>query len=230
MRSLALLTLSLKKLTPLLEQAKEKKTKMEQVIVTCDVGLTCDLIDKSSYSPIIVALTNSSCSTSTSTSSTSDGFTCDTSLMVENETLKKEVNELTRTLGYAYGGDDCLLKCLSSQRFSLNKEELGYTPKKGKAAFATHKVSFVKGNGQFCKRCKQVRHIEQNCKTNKNKQLNVSSIKFDSCYMLVKGANGVKAKFIGTRIVGSKKKAIWVPKTLVTNLQRPKQVWVSKKN
>jgi hypothetical protein len=28
--------------------------------------------------------------------------------------------------------------------------------------------------------------------------------------MLVKGANGVKAKFIGTPIVGPKKKAIWV--------------------
>ena len=48
--------------------------------------------------------------------------------------------------------------------------------------------------------------------------------------MLVKGANGVKAKFIGTPIVGSKKKAIWVPKTLVINLQGPKQVWVPKKN
>ena len=109
--------------------------------------------------------------------------------------------------------------CLGSQRFSLNKEGLGYTPKKGKAAFVTPKVSFVKGNGQFYNRCKQVGHIEQYCKTNKNKQSNVSSIKFDSCYMLVKGANGVKAKFIGTPIVGPKKKAIWVPKTLVTNLQ-----------
>jgi hypothetical protein len=70
----------------LLEQAKEKVTNMEQVIMTCDVGLTCDLIDESSYSPIIVASTNHSGSTFTSTSSTSDGFTCDASLMVENET------------------------------------------------------------------------------------------------------------------------------------------------
>ena len=88
----------------------------------------------------------------------------------------------------------------------------------------------MKGNGRFCNRCKQVGHIEQYCKTNKNKQPNVSSIRFDSCYMLVKGANGVKATFIGTPIVGLKKKAIWVPKTLVTNLQGPKQVWVPKKN
>jgi hypothetical protein len=48
--------------------------------------------------------------------------------------------------------------------------------------------------------------------------------------MLVKGANGVKDKFIGILVVGPKKKAIWVPKTLVTNLQGPKEVWVPKKN
>ena len=87
----------------------------------------------------------------------------------------------------------------------------------------------MKNNGRFCNRCKQVGHIEQYYKTNKNKQPNVSSIRFDSYYMLVKGTNGVKAKFIGTLIVGPKK-AIWVPKTLVTNLQGPKQVWVPKRN
>ena len=69
--------------------------------------------------PVIVAPPNPSCSTSTSTLSTCDGFTCDASLMVENETLKKEVNELTRTLGKAYGGEDCLLMYLGSQRASL---------------------------------------------------------------------------------------------------------------
>ena len=63
---------------------------------------------------------NPSCSTFTSTSSSSDGFICDATLMVENETLKKEINELTRTLGNAYGGEARLLKYLGSQRFSLN--------------------------------------------------------------------------------------------------------------
>jgi hypothetical protein len=149
--------------------------------------------------------------------------------MVENETLKREVDEVIHALGKAYGGEARLLKCLDSQMFSLNKERLGYTLKKGKAAFATHKTSFVKGNGRVCNRCKQVRNIEQYYK-NKNKNANVSSIKFHSCYLLSKGANDVKAKFIGTPIMGSKKKAIWVLKTLVTNLQGPKQVWVSKKN
>ena len=44
----------------------------------------------------------------------SDGFTCDASLMVENETLKKEVNQLTRALDNAYGDEARLLKCLGS--------------------------------------------------------------------------------------------------------------------
>ena len=82
--------------------------------------------------PIIVAPANPSCSTSTSTSSSSDGLTCDASLMIENETLKKEVNELTRALGKACGGEDRLLMCLGSQRASLYKEGLGYTPKKAR--------------------------------------------------------------------------------------------------
>jgi hypothetical protein len=173
----------------LLEQDKER------VIVSCDVGITCDLIDESIYEPIVIAPTNPSCSsssttTTTSTSTTSDGFTCDASLMVENETLKREVDELTHSLGKAYGGEARLLKCLGSQRFSLNKEGLGYTLKKGKAAFATPKASFVKSNSWFCNRCKQVGHLEQYCK-NKNKNANVSSIKFDSCYLLTKGVNGV---------------------------------------
>ena len=71
---------------------------------------------------------------------------------------------------------------------------------------------------------KQIGHVEQKC-INKKSQANVSSIKLDSFYVLTKGANGVKAPWMG-----SKKKAIWVPKSLVTNLQEPKQVWVPKKN
>jgi hypothetical protein len=65
----------------------------------------------------------------------------------------------------------------------------------------------VKDNGWFCNRCKQARRIEKYCK-NKNKSANVSSIQFDYCCLLTNGANGVKAKFIGAPIVGSKKEAI----------------------
>jgi len=164
----------------------------EKVIVSCDVGTTCDIFDESFYEPIVISPTNPSCSsssttTTTSTSTTSDGFTCDASLMVENETLKREVDELTHALGKAYGGEAHLLKCLGSQRFSLNKEGLDYTPKKGKAAFATPKASFVKSNGRFFNRCKQVGHLMHNCTKNKNKNnANASSIHFDSCYVLTK--------------------------------------------
>ena len=87
----------------LIEQVKIEEDKKEQVIVSCDVGLTCDIVDEFLYKSIVVAPTNTSYSTSTSTSPLSDGLTCDTSLMVENETLKKEVNELTRALGNALG-------------------------------------------------------------------------------------------------------------------------------
>lgn len=84
----------------------------------------------------------------------------------------------------------------------------------------------MNGNGRFCTRCKQVGHLEQSCKNKNN--AHVSTIKFDSCYMLSKGTNGVKAKFISAPIVGPKKKAIWVPKSLVTNLGGHKKVWVPK--
>jgi hypothetical protein len=65
---------------------------------------------------------------------------------------------------------------------------------------------------------------------NKKSNANVSLIKFDSFYILTKGINGVYAKFIGTPWMGSKKNGIWVPKSLVTNLGGPKQVWVPKRN
>ena len=59
---------------------------------------------------------------------------------------------------------------------------------------------------------------------NKKSQAKVSSININSFYVLTKGANGVKAKCVSKPWMGSKKKAIWVPKSLVTNLQGPKQL------
>ena len=82
--------------------------------------------------PIITSSTNPFYSTSTSTSSSGDGLTCNASLVVENENLKKEVNKLTHTLAKAYGGEDRLLMCLGSQKASLYKEGLDYTSKKAR--------------------------------------------------------------------------------------------------
>jgi hypothetical protein len=100
----------------------------------------------------------------------------------------------------------CLCDWVSKEHLSI-KEGLGYIPKKGKATFAPHKTCFMKNNDRYCTSCKQVDHIEQYCK-NKKSHSNVSSIKFDSCYLLTKGTNGVKSKFVGTFLLGPKKKAI----------------------
>jgi hypothetical protein len=179
----------------LVEKYENMTTNVEKA-ETCNIGISYDIIDESFHKPIVVAPTNPSCSAFTSSSSSSDSFTCDSTLIVKNENLK-EVKELNHTLTKAYGGEDRLLMCLCRQRASLYKEGLGYNPKKEKAAFAPHKTRFVKNNGSYCKSCKQVGHIEQHC-MNKKSNAKVSSIKLDSFYMLTKGTNGVYAKFIGT--------------------------------
>ena len=76
---------------------------------------------------------------------------------------------------------------------------------KGKVAFAPYKTSFVKNNGGYCYSCKQVGHKKHDCK-NKKSHANASSIKFDSCHLLTKGANSVKAKFAGTSLLGQRKR------------------------
>jgi len=65
---------------------------------------------------------------------------------------------------------------------------------------------------------------------NKKPKANVSSIKLNSFYALTKDTKGVLAKSIGAPWMVSKKKAIWVPKSLVANLGGPNQVWVPNKN
>ena len=87
MRSLARLTKKLEKAHSSLLDEQNKKKHVE----TCNIGLTYDIIDESLSMPIIVPPANPSCSTCTSTSSSSDGLTCDASLVVENENLKKEL-------------------------------------------------------------------------------------------------------------------------------------------
>ena len=79
---------------------------------------------------------------------------------------------------------------------------------------------------KVCHKCHKKGHVRKNCPKLKN----VSSTCFEHCYVLSHSVKGVHAKFVGTSIVGNKKKAIWVPKTLVTNIQGPKQVWVPKRD
>jgi hypothetical protein len=205
-----------------LVEAQNSPLVHEVVVVTEDVGVTCDLLDSPTSEP---QPTNSMCS-KCKMSTMNDIVACDKSqIIVENEVLVGKVNALTHDLEKAYGGKTKLDFILGSQRCSLNREGLRYVPKKGKNAFVKQKTIFVKECDKVCHKCHKKGHIKKNCPKSKN----VSSTHFEHCYVLSHNANGVHAKFVGTSIVGNKKKAIWVSKTLVTNIQGPKQVWVPKK-
>jgi hypothetical protein len=82
---------------------------------------------------------------------------------------------------------------------------------------------------------KNIGHLNKDCTGNK-----IMHASIDPSHVLVKSSKGdVYATFvrnnrnnayISKNGIGTKKKSIWVPKTLVTNLQGSKQVWVSKRN
>jgi hypothetical protein len=95
----------------------------------------------------------------------------------------------------------------------LNRQGLGYIPKKGKKAFYETKTVFVKKDGRsYCEKCKKMGHNEKNCTNNK-------AIPFDSSYIIMKDSKDcVSAKYVGLPKYGAKKNDIWVSKTLVTNI------------
>ena len=65
---------------------------------------------------------------------------------------------------------------------------------------------------------------------NQKNYTNNKAISFDSSYVLMKDSKScVSAKYVVLPIYRAKKNAIWVPKTLVTNIQGPKKIWVPKR-
>ena len=137
---------------------------------------------------VYLALLTPSCSTS-------DKFSCDESLVLENEKLKKEVICLTNDLSKFYDSRAKFNHCWSSQKFTLNRQGPGYIPKKGKKAFYETKTVFVKKDGRpYYEKCKKMGHNEKNCTNNK-------AVSFDSSYILMKDSNGcVSAKYVGLPI------------------------------
>jgi hypothetical protein len=117
------------------------------------------------------------------------------------------------------------------QRFTLKLEGLGYIPKKNKSAFIDKKTTFMKECGLYCSKCKNTGHLDKDCTGSK-----IMHASIDPSYVLVKSSKG--AKFVGNKNhahiskngIGTKRKSIWVPMALVTNLQGPNQVWVPKRN
>jgi hypothetical protein len=104
----------------------------EVMVVTKDVGITCDLLDSSTSDSQPTSFICDKCKISLE----NDDIGCDESnIIIEYEALVGRVKALTHDLEKAYGGKAKLDFILGSQHCSLNHEGLGYLPKKGKNAF-----------------------------------------------------------------------------------------------
>jgi len=200
----------------------------------CDASITCDLFDCSSNFE-----NASTTSTHVSSNDSSKSNSVDSSLVNENEKLHETIDSLVSALAKCHKGENMFNEMWKCQRFTLKHEGLGYIPKKNKSAFVTRKTRFVQECGLFCTKCKNIGHIENDCIGAKSMTYNV----LNASYMLNRSSNGnVYAKNIGKNkrnvhafrndvfTNGTKKRSIWVPKALVTNLQGPKQIWVPKTN
>jgi hypothetical protein len=64
---------------------------------------------------------------------------------------------------------------------------------------------------------------------NASNEPNVSFKTFDASYVLTNKLGKVVAKYVGSKHKGSKT-CVWVPTVLVSNVKRPKTVWVPKNN
>jgi hypothetical protein len=210
--------------------------------VKVDVGITCDLVDDM---PKIDKVSKSSISTSCddllamsrslNVDSCMNDSSCDPLLIVENNELRNIVDCLTKSLANCHRGENTYNKIWECQRLTLKHEDLGYTPKKNKSAFINNKTTFMKECGLYYSEFKNIGHHDKDCIGSK-----IMHASIDPSYVLVKSSNGdVYSEFVGKNRnhayifnngIDTKKKSIWVPNTLVTNLQGPKQVWVPKRN
>jgi hypothetical protein len=101
----------------------------EVVVVTEDVGVTCDLLDSLTSEPLSTNSIYDKCKISPM----NDNIALDESkIIVENLVIVDRVNALIYDLEKAYGGKAKLDFILGSQWCSLNRDGLGYVTKKGK--------------------------------------------------------------------------------------------------
>jgi hypothetical protein len=194
--------------------AQEVKGKMS-------MSVECNILDISPFT------TNPSCSTSTS-SCISEDMSCD-SLLLENESLK-EIECLSKDLARYFGSHVQFNHIW--KKFTLEKNGLGYLPKKGKETFTPKEKIFVTSNVTYdeeekvkmCHKCKAKVDVNHQCKSKK-------TVSLDPSYILKKDSKGVVcAKFTGRSLGSNKKKSIWVPKILVTNIEGPKKIWYLKQS
>jgi hypothetical protein len=152
------------------------------------------------------------------------------SLLLENESLKKEIECLSKDLARYFGSHVCFNHIWTNKKITLDKDALGYLPKKRKEAFIPKESIFVNSNVSFeeeekmkmCHKCKTRADVDHQCKSKK-------TVSLDPSYIPKKDSKGVVcAQYVGRSLGSSKKKSIWMPKTLVTNIERPKKIWVPK--
>jgi hypothetical protein len=179
------------------------------------MGVECNILNNSPCA------TNSPCSTSTS-SCISEDISCD-SLLLENESLKKEIECLSKDLARYFWSHVRFNHIWTNKKFTLDKDALGYLPKKGKETFIPKESIFVSSNVPFeekvkmCHNCKAKVDVNHQCKSKK-------TVSLDPSYILKKDYKGVVcAQYVGRSLGSSKKKSIWVPKILVTNIEGPKK-------
>jgi hypothetical protein len=198
------------------------------VYITCDLLDNMPKIDKVSKSSI-----SSSCDDllamphSSNVDSCMNHSPCDPLLIVENHELRNIVNCLTKALAICHRGKNTYNKMWECQRFTLKHEGLACIPKKNKSVFIDKKTTFMKECGLYCSKCKNTRHLDKDYTGSK-----IMHASIDPSYVLVKSTkDDVYDKFVGMNInhayisnndADTKRKSIWVPKALVTNLQTPK--------
>jgi hypothetical protein len=149
--------------------AQEVKGKMS-------MGVECNILNTSPCT------FNPSCSTSTS-SCISEDMSCD-SFLLENESLKKEIECLSKDLARYFGSHVRVYHIWIKQKFTLDKDALGYLPKKGKEAFIPKESIFVSSNVPFeeeekvkmCHKCKPKVYVNHQCKSKKTVSLDPSYI------------------------------------------------------
>jgi hypothetical protein len=201
--------------------------------VKVDVGITCDLIDdmpridkvsKSSISTSCDDLLTMPCSSNVD--SCMNDSPCDPLLIVENHELRNTVDSLTKAHANCHRGENTYNKMWECQSFTLKHEGLGNIPKKNKNAFVDKKTTFMKECGLYYSKYKNTGHLDKDCTGS-----NIMHAFIDQYYVLVKSSKGdVYPKFVGKKRnnahisnndIGTKRKSIWVSKTLVTNLKDP---------
>jgi hypothetical protein len=225
-----------------LKEAHNLYISQEANKVKVDVGITCDLVDdmpkkdkisKSSISTSSDNLLAMPCSSKVD--SCMNEFSYDPLLIVENHELRNIVDCLAKALANCHRGENTYNKMWECQRFTLKHEGLEYILKKNKSVFVNKKTTFMKECGLYCSKCKNTRHLDKDCTGSKIMHASIDPsyvlVKFSKCDVYAKFvAKNKNHTYIPNNDIGTKKRSIWVPNALVTNLHGHKQVWVPKIN